>query len=84
MFVYKRFRSMQEPGNQGPGPDSGASCITEKLSNLISKNKLEQLRTVVTKAHERRFRRRRESKYGPINKGFTEIELQHFLMNARS
>ena len=56
----------------------------EHISNTISKNKLEQLRTVVTRAHERRFRRRQEPRYGSINKGFTEIELQHFLRNVRS
>ena len=56
----------------------------EHISNTISKNKLEQLRTIVTRAHERRFRRRQEPRYGSINKGFTEIELQHFLSNVRS
>ncbi len=54
------------------------------LSNTVSKNKLEALRTIVTKAHERRFRRRKEPRYGSINKGFTEPELQRFLRSIRN
>ena len=50
----------------------------EHISSTVSKNKLEQLRTIVTKAHESRFRRRKEPRYGTINKGFTEPELQCF------
>ncbi|MCL5100791.1 MAG: site-specific integrase [Candidatus Marsarchaeota archaeon] len=54
------------------------------LSNTVSKNKLEALRTIVTKAHERRFRRRKEPRYGSINKDFTEPELQRFLRSIRN
>ena len=50
----------------------------EHISSTVSKNKLEQLRTIVTKAYESRFRRRKETRYGTINKGFTEPELQCF------
>ncbi len=57
---------------------------TTELSNTISKNKLEQLRTIVTRAHEKRFKRRREPRYGSINKGFTELELQRFLRNVHN
>jgi integrase len=39
---------------------------------------------VVTKAHERRFKRRREPRYGSINKGFTELELQRFLRSIHN
>jgi integrase len=34
--------------------------------------------------YERRFRRPREAKYGTTNKGFTEMELQHFLRNVKN
>lgn len=57
---------------------------TTELSNTISKNKLEQHRTIVTRAHEKRFKRRREPRYGTINKGFTELELQRFLRNIHN
>ncbi len=57
---------------------------TTELSNTISKNKLEQIRTIVTRAHEKRFKRIREPRYGTINKGFTELELQRFLRNVHN
>ncbi len=56
----------------------------EQLSGSISKHQLEALRTIVTKAHERRFKRRREPRYGSINKGFTELELQRFLRSIHN
>ena len=56
----------------------------ERVSNSVSKHQLEELRTVVTKAHERRFRRRREPRYGTLNKGFTELELQRFLRSIHN
>jgi integrase len=56
----------------------------ELFCNTISKNKLEEIREITTRAHERRFRRRKEPRYGSINKGFTEQELQVFLRVLRS
>ena len=50
----------------------------ELLSGSVSKHQLEQVRAIISQAHERRFRRRREPRYGTINKGFTEPELQRF------
>ncbi len=50
----------------------------ELLSYSMSKNQLERVRAIVARAHERRFKRRREPRYGSLNKGFTEPELQRF------
>ena len=85
-FVSTAFRR-RAAGSEKQGSGSDFQCFLEQVehvSNAISKNKLEQLRTIVTKAHERRFKRRKEPRYGSINKGFTEIELQHFLRNIHS
>ncbi len=76
------FKVLPDAGHERQG--SGLAFhdflqYAEHISNTVSKNKLEQLRTIVTKAHERRFRRRKEPRYGSINKGFTEPELQRFL-----
>ncbi len=71
--------------NQGSGLDFHAFLKQlELFCNSTSKNKLEEVRRIVTRAHEHRFRRRREPKYGSINKGFTEQELQIFLRTLRS
>jgi integrase len=79
------FQEPERQENQGSGLGFQAflQCTTQ-FSNTVSKNKLEQLRAVVTKAHERRFRRRQEPRYGSINKGFTEAELQHFFRYVNS
>ncbi len=71
--------------NQGSGLDFHAFLKQlELFCNTISKNKLEEIREITTRAHERRFRRRKEPRYGSINKGFTEQELQVFLRALRS
>jgi integrase len=56
----------------------------EKFSNSMSKNELEEVRAVVHKEHSRRFKQRKEPKYGTTNKAFTELELQHFLRNVKN
>ena len=94
--IYKN-RRQNTHSNPNLGPDSGSMekagsglnfqdflKHTTELSNTISKNKLEQLRTIVTRAHEKRFKRRREPRYGTINKGFTELELLRFLRNVNN
>ena len=43
---------------------------------------MEGLRKTLRENYERRFKRPKEPKYGTLNKGFTEIELQHFLRNV--
>lgn len=49
-----------------------------QFSNSVSKHQLEEVRAIISQAHERRFRRRREPRYGTINKGFNEPGLQRF------
>ncbi len=52
--VFKGFR---RPEKQGSGlAFQDFLKQTTELSNTISKNKLEQLRTIVTRAHEKRFK----------------------------
>ncbi len=43
---------------------------------------MEELRKTLRENYERRFKRPKEPKYGTLNKGFTEAELQHFLRNV--
>ena len=43
---------------------------------------MEELRKRLRENYERRFKRPKEPKYGTLNKGFTELELQHFLRNV--
>ena len=56
----------------------------DQSSKQFSKGQIEQLRKTLRENYERRFRRPRETKYGTINKGFTEMELQHFLRNVKN
>jgi integrase len=56
----------------------------EKLANELPEWKLKKLGSIIHTACIRRFRKPREPKYGSISKGFTELELQHFLRNVRS
>jgi integrase len=80
-----RFGTLESQEKQGSGlAFQDFLQHADYLSNTISKNKLEQLRTIVSKAHERRFRRRKEPRYGSINKGFTEPELQRFFRTIAS
>ncbi len=49
----------------------------------IPQSQLEKLRSVLHHVDTRRFKGKRKTpKYGSINKGFTELELQHFLRNV--
>ncbi len=57
---------------------------TKFFSSNLSKHQLEEIRAVIAKAHTKRFRRRKEPRYGTINKGFTELELQRFLRNVKN
>ncbi len=55
----------------------------EHASNTLSQHKLDKIKKTINRAYLRRFKsHRREPKYGSVNKGFTELELQHFLRNA--
>lgn len=52
--------------------------------NALPQKKIDKLRTVMLAACKRRFKRSRVPKYGTINKGFTESELEHFLKNVKN
>ena len=56
----------------------------EYYSQTASKWKLESARSVMVKAYAQRFKRRKEPRYGSINKGFTEPELQRFFRSIAS
>jgi integrase len=56
----------------------------EIASYSISKERLEELRAIIVKAHKKRFRRSREPKYGSISKAFTDKELQLFMRNVKN
>ncbi len=51
-------------------------------SRQMPKWQIDEIRAVITKNYKKRFEHSRVPKYGTINKGFTELELQHFLRNA--
>ena len=44
----------------------------------LAKHNVEDLRTVIHQSYVKRFKRSRTPKYGNLNKGFTEYELQRF------
>ena len=55
----------------------------EKYSMSIPQSQLEELRSILHHVDKKRFKGKRKiPKYGSINKGFTELELQHFLRNV--
>ncbi len=56
----------------------------EEASRMASKWQLEAARSVMVKAYAQRFKRRKEPRYGSINKGFTEPELQRFFRSIAS
>ena len=71
--------------NQGSGLDfQDFLQYANQFSNTVSKHRLEELRAKIAKIHARRFKQRKEPKYGSINKGFTELELQRFLRNVKN
>ena len=71
----------------GEGHDAKAeACFRQAKSHLESmlprlpKHKLEELRTLIVRHYMKRgYGRRRTPKYGSINKGFTEQQLQAFM-----
>ncbi len=53
----------------------------QKLQALLlclAKHDIEDIRTIVHQVYVKRFRRSRIPKYGNLNKGFTEYEIQRF------
>ena len=55
------------------------SCMALSFHDMI------ELKSEIHKIYLKRFKQKpKEPKYGSINKGFTELELQHFLRNAPS
>ena len=59
-------------------------CSVQEASRTASKWQLEAARSVMVKAYSQRFKRRKEPRYGSINKGFTEPELQRFFRSIAS
>jgi len=83
--VSVSFPKAQKSENQGSGLDfQDFLHKTEQLSSRVSKHQLEKIRALIAQAHARRFRKRREPRYGTINKGFTELELERFLRNVKN
>jgi len=71
--------------NQGSGLDFRDFLNQVKyFSKSASKPQLEQIRAIIAKSHAHRFKRRKEPRYGTINKGFTELELQSFLRSVKN
>ncbi len=54
------------------------------FANRASKHQIEEIRLKLNEIHAKRFRRRKEPRYGTLNKGFTDIELKHFLNSVPS
>jgi len=81
--AFCEFPSKSE--NQGSGLDFRDFLQqVENFSKSVPKSQLNQARAIIAKVHAKRFRRRREPRYGSINKGFTELELQRFLRSVNS
>ena len=81
-FVFNGFQKSERQG-------SGLAFryfqqVIATASQTAPKWQLEALRTVMVKAYMQRFKRRREPRYGSINKGFTEPELQRFFRSIAS
>ena len=51
--------------------------LSRILPNL-AKHQIEEIKTLVHQTYVKRFKRSRIPKYGNLNKGFTEYELQKF------
>ena len=56
----------------------------KQYSMNASKHDLEALRAIIAQTHAKRFKKPKEPRYGTINKGFTELELQRFLRNVKN
>ena len=73
------------PEKQGSGLDfQDFKSLLENASQNASKWQLEALRTVMVKAYAQRFKHIKKLRYGSINKGFTETELQRFFRSIAS
>ena len=63
-------------------------AVKEQLSGLlpaIGKHKIEEIQRLIAKHYEKRFKGKRKiPKYGSLNKGFTESQLQVFLKSIPS
>lgn len=56
----------------------------DEASKHLPKWQMERLKSILHRNYTRRFKKVREPKYGSLNKGFTELELQHFLRNIKN
>jgi integrase len=52
--------------------------------NTLPQKKIDKLRTIMLASCKKRFKRSRTPKYGTMNKGFTESELELFLRNVKN
>ena len=50
----------------------------QRILPTLAKHNVEDLRTLIHQSYVKRFKRSRMPKYGNLNKGFTEYELQRF------
>jgi hypothetical protein len=68
--AFSEFPESRE--KQGSGlAFHGFAVQAKQFSNSASKCQLERVRAILATAHARRFKQRREPRYGSINKGFT-------------
>ena len=84
-FKTRDKTSSRKPENVGSGfvfKDFLSSI--EDASRTVSKWQLEAAQSVMVKAYAQRFKRRKEPRYGSINKGFTTPELQRFFRSIAS
>ncbi len=51
---------------------------------MLPQSKLEEMKASLHKVYKKRFVTDNRPKYGTINKGFTELELQHFFRNVKN
>jgi integrase len=56
----------------------------EEVAKTLPQSKLEEMKASLHKVYKKRFITDNRPKYGSINKGFTELELQHFLRNVKN
>jgi hypothetical protein len=70
--AFSEFPESRE--KQGSGlAFHGFADQAKQFSNSASKCELERVRAILATAHARRFKQRREPRYGSINKGFTVV-----------
>jgi integrase len=89
-FADKAWFENIEPNKQNFSKQVVNGCGSKSFSRLLEKyamsvpqSQLEELKSVLHHVYGRRFKGKcKTPKYGSINKGFTELELQHFLRNV--